>query len=103
MGFLDKKTEPIYSPIPDDRSAGSSDNLLYDGAQSESGHSRPRTSHKKLALIVVGGFLVLLAYSSLLVTATSMWWKKESLHGANVIDCMCFYFRTPVSVFAPGH
>lgn len=88
MGFLDKKDEPVYSPVPDDRSSSSSDSLLYNGDEPKLGSARSRTSIKKKALIGVGGFLVLLAYSSLLITVTSMWWKKERLHGANVIDCM---------------
>lgn len=88
MGLLDRKTGPTYSPVPDDRSAGSADNLLYDGHQFDSDHSRSRSSHKKLAVFTVGSFLALLVYSALLVTATSMYWKKERIHGANVIECM---------------
>ncbi|KAL2145800.1 hypothetical protein VTI28DRAFT_6299 [Corynascus sepedonium] len=86
MGLLDRKIGPTYSPVPDDRSAGSADSLLYDGHQSDSEHSRSRLSRKKLAVFTAGSFLALLVYSALLVTATSMYWKKERIHGANVIE-----------------
>ncbi|SPQ23069.1 2718d2ac-2974-4226-8370-f84f2e3dcb32 [Thermothielavioides terrestris] len=85
MGLLDKHSGPIYSPVPSERSADSSDGLLYDG-DVHSNSPETRRSRKKTVLIALGGFFVFVAYSVLLVTATSMWWKKERLHGANVID-----------------
>jgi hypothetical protein len=85
MGFLEKSTGPNYSPIRDDQSATSSDDLIYDGHGS--GRSRSKTSRRKSYFIALGGFIIFLVYSAVLVTFTSMWWKKERIHGANVIDC----------------
>lgn len=41
-------------------------------------------------LFAVAGFMALVAYSVLLVTVTSTYWKKERIHGANVIDSKIF-------------
>jgi hypothetical protein len=86
MGLLDKNKEPVYSPVSDDRSASSSDDLLYDGDRSTH-TTRTKSSRRRTVVLSVGGLLALVAYSALLVTITSAWWRKERLHGANVIDC----------------
>ncbi|KAJ4291991.1 hypothetical protein N0V90_009890 [Kalmusia sp. IMI 367209] len=87
MGFLEKDTTPAYSPIEDDQSSDSareSDELIHNGYPS--GRSRNKTSRKRQALVAIGGLVVFVAYSLLLTTATSIWWKKQRIHGANVID-----------------
>lgn len=86
MAFSEKDTTPAYSPIHDDQSSNSareSDELLHDGYPT----ARPRVaSRKRRALIAVGGVAIFLAYSFALTSATSMWWKKQRVHGANVIE-----------------
>lgn len=86
MAFSEKDTTPAYSPLEDDQSSSSareSDELLHDGYPT----ARPRvSSRKRRAFIALGGIVAFLAYSFTLTTATSMYWKKQRLHGANVID-----------------
>lgn len=86
MPFSEKDIRPAYSPIQDDQSSESareSDELLHDGYPTA---RPPKTSRKRQALIVIAGVAALLAYSIMLTTATSLWWKKQRIHGANVID-----------------
>jgi hypothetical protein len=86
MAFPEKNATPAYSPIQDDQSSDSareSDELLHGGYPT----LRPqRTSRKRQALIVAASVVALLVYSIVLTTATSMWWKRDRIHGANVID-----------------
>jgi hypothetical protein len=84
MGFLEKITQPGYALIPSDRSATSSNDLLYDDVS----EARPksRISWRMKGILAVAGFMALAAYSVLIVTVTSTYWKNEALHGANVID-----------------
>jgi hypothetical protein len=86
MAFSEKNTTRAYSPVQEDQSSDSareSDELLHGGYPT----LRPqKTSRKRQALIVTAGVVFLLVYSIILTTATSMWWKKERIHGANVID-----------------
>lgn len=81
----EKETESSYSLLPSDRSATSSDDLYYDG-QPPSFAIR-KTSRRSILTYSVGGIALLVAYSALLITVTSVWWKKDRLHGANVVDC----------------
>jgi len=85
MSTSEKDTESSYSLLPSDRSATSSDDLLYDGHLP--GLAKRKFSRRSKLIYAVGGLALILAYSTFLVTATSMWWKKDRLHGANVIDC----------------
>ncbi len=85
MGILEKNDEPRYSPIPDDRSATSSDDLIYDGLHPS--RSRRERLPKVSIFTAIGAVVALVAYSTVVVTLTSMWWRDERLHGANVIDC----------------
>lgn len=87
MGILSKDSEPSYSPVPDDQSSRSSDELFYDGNARSARQALKRSQTPKM-LIALGNFVVLVAYSALLITFTSMWWKQDRLHGADVIDCM---------------
>jgi hypothetical protein len=84
MAFPEKNATPAYSPIQDDQSSDSareSDELLHGGYPT----LRPqRTSRKRQALIVAASVVALLVYSIVLTTATSMWWKRDRIHGANV-------------------
>ncbi|KAK8014235.1 hypothetical protein PG990_007531 [Apiospora arundinis] len=85
MGFLEKDSSGGYSPVEDEQystSARESDELMNEG------FSRPKSkrSRRKRICIAVGGFVTSIVYSLILVAATSMYWKKESLHGPNVID-----------------
>ena len=86
MAFAEKDATTAYSPLRDDQSSDSareSDELLHDGYPT----ARPsKSSRKKRALIAISSVALLLAYSFLLTTATSMYWKKQRVHGANVID-----------------
>ncbi|EMR71682.1 putative tat pathway signal sequence protein [Eutypa lata UCREL1] len=81
--MLEKTTTLAYSRVSDDESSQSateSDGFIYGGYQAK------KTSRREKILIALVGFSVFVAYSALLTTATSMWWKKERLHGANVVD-----------------
>jgi hypothetical protein len=84
MGLLEKTEEASYSPLGSERSASSSDDLLYDGHFS--GLGKPKASRRTRVAYFLGALALFLAYSGLLVTTTSMWWKRERIHGANVID-----------------
>lgn len=89
MAISEKETGPGYVPIEDDDFSASgreSDELLSDGYPT----ARPRKSAsiKKKIFIAVGSLVALTAYSILLTTVVSLWWKKERVHGANVIDSM---------------
>lgn len=100
MSFSEKVTKPAYSPIRDDEfsdSARESDELLHDGYRTA--YPR-RTSHKRQALFIIAGLVALLASSIVLTTVTSIWWKKERVHGANVIDSEC-HARSPASACSP--
>ncbi|KAI0466748.1 hypothetical protein F4859DRAFT_290099 [Xylaria cf. heliscus] len=81
MGLMQKEEKPAYSPIPDDQSTTESDDLLYEGFKS----SRTQKSRWSRWLIV-GGVVVFVAYSAVLLAIPYLWFKKERLHGANVID-----------------
>lgn len=100
MGILEKNKDPAYSPITDDQtsdSARESDDLIYDGDRSQF-----KTSRRRPGWMVIIGFVALLAYSTVLLTASSWWWTKERLHGANVIDCE-FRTTSPICLFSfPG-
>ncbi len=85
MGMSEKETESSYSLLPSDRSATSSDDLLYDDHMS--GLAKPKALRRSKVTYSVGGLALLILYSALLITVTSIWWKKDRLHGANVIDC----------------
>lgn len=84
MGMSEKETESSYSLLRSDRSTTSDDDL-YDGHLS--GIARPKVSSRSRVAYSIGGLAMFLVYSALLITFTSMWWKKDRLHGANVIDC----------------
>lgn len=89
MAMLEKTITPAYSRVSDDESSQSateSDGFIYGGYQAK------KTSRRKKILIALVGFSVFVAYSALLTTATTMWWKKERLHGANVVDSK-FYIK----------
>ena len=101
MGILEKSREPDYSPVPDERSASSSDQLLYD--EDRLAFSRPKASLKRKLAVGLVALFVLLVYSTVIVFLTSKWWRKEQLHGANVVDSMLplslsFDFRNGVFV-----
>jgi hypothetical protein len=103
MGLLEKNNEASYSPLGSEGSATSSDDLLYDGHLA--GLRKSKLSRRTKTAYILGGLALLLAYSGLLVTTTSMWWKRERLHGANVVDSKLtnpthlttFYLLTPIS------
>ncbi|KAI1439136.1 hypothetical protein GGR50DRAFT_690496 [Xylaria sp. CBS 124048] len=82
MGITEKESSLVYSPISDDQSATESDDLLYAGHPLSSHKSRSHWSR----WWIVGGVLAFVAYSVVLVAIPYMWFKKERLHGANVID-----------------
>ncbi|KAI0016303.1 hypothetical protein F4780DRAFT_697121 [Xylariomycetidae sp. FL0641] len=87
MEKFQERSGPAYSPIADDRSsdnATESDDLLYEGYHGPK-YAKAGASRKKKGLIVLGGVILLVAYSALLITLPWMWWKKERVHGANVI------------------
>lgn len=81
MGAIQKESKPAYSPIADDQSVTESDDLLYDGFKSL--HTK---EFRRSRWVILGGVLAFVAYSVVLVTASSMWFRKERVHGANVID-----------------
>ncbi|RWA08555.1 hypothetical protein EKO27_g6555 [Xylaria grammica] len=81
MGAVKKESDPAYLPIPDDQSATESDDLLYEGFKS-SHTKRSRWSR----WFILAGVLAFVAYSTVLVTLPYLWFKREKVHGANVID-----------------
>jgi hypothetical protein len=89
MGILEKINGSNYSPIPDDHSDTSTDDLINGGHRSS--RSQHKTFTKSWIIITLGSFAALAVYSALLITVTSKvtssWWKHERIHGANVIDC----------------
>lgn len=88
MAFSEKDATPAYSPIQDDLSSDSareSDELLDGGYRPVTPY---RTSRKGQLLTIVGVVVALIAYSILITTATSMWWKRQRIHGANVVNSM---------------
>lgn len=89
MAISEKETGPGYVPIEDDDFSASgreSDELLGDGYPTVRPHKT--SGIKKKIFIGLGGLTALVAYSILLTTVVSMWWKKQRVHGANVIDSM---------------
>lgn len=81
MGVIHNEEKQAYSPIPDDQSTTESDDLLYEGFKS----SRAKKSRCS-RWFILGGAIVFLAYSAVLVTVPYLWFRKERLHGANVIN-----------------
>ncbi|KAK5628937.1 hypothetical protein RRF57_004652 [Xylaria bambusicola] len=81
MGVIQKESKSAYSPIPDDQSATESDDLLYEGLKSQ--HAK-KSRWSRWAIL--GSVVVFVVYSIALVTIPYMWFKKERIHGANVID-----------------
>ena len=84
MGFVGKHVSG-YSPVGDEKDSQSS--RESDELMNEYSHRpKPKRSRKKRICIAVGGLVSLIVYSVMLMAVTSMYWKKERLHGANVID-----------------
>ncbi|KAI1270552.1 hypothetical protein F5Y18DRAFT_422047 [Xylariaceae sp. FL1019] len=80
---INNEKTPAYSPISDDSSATETDDLLYEGYDSSSSRSKtPRVSR----WLIVGGVIAFVAYSAVLVSLPYMWFQKQRIHGANVID-----------------
>ena len=91
MGFLGKHASNGYSPVEDEKdsqsSARESDELMNEYCH----RPKPKLSRKKRICISVGGLISFFVYSVLLMAATSMYWKKERLRGANVIDSVYMF------------
>ncbi|KAI0148692.1 hypothetical protein GGR57DRAFT_474021 [Xylariaceae sp. FL1272] len=81
MGSNNEKM-PAYSPIPDDLSSTETDDLLYEGYGSSSRNKGPRFSR----WFIAGGVLAFVGYSAALVSLPYLWFQKQRIHGANVID-----------------
>lgn len=94
MGVTQKQEKPAYSPIPDDQSATESDDLLYEGFK----HTRKSRWSRWL---IVGGVVVFIAYSAVLVSIPYLWLKKERLHGANVIDSKNYLVSLTQPILTP--
>jgi hypothetical protein len=90
MGVTQKESASAYSPIPDDQSATESDDLLYEGYKS----ARTRNKSRWSRWFIVAGVLAFVVYSAILVTVPYLWFKKERLHGANVIDSKNLFMPT---------
>lgn len=86
MSLLEKGNKVQYEPIHDDDasdSASEHEGLMH--------HGEPTTSRKARLLRAfararpfVTQVLAVALYSVLIITATSLWWKKEMLHGPGV-------------------
>lgn len=89
MDQTEKPRYSAYEPIPEDESSQSSENdeLLHGETLSPPWTWNRRTySLKSRLLIVLGASFLIILYSAILITAVSMWWKRERLHGAAVVD-----------------
>lgn len=86
MGVIQKDEKQAYSPIPDDLSTTESDDLLFEGFKS----SRAKKSRCS-RWFIIGGVIAFVAYSAALVTIPYLWFRKERLHGASVIDSRGFF------------
>lgn len=81
--MLEKKRKEVYLHVSDDESsqtASEHERLMDD----ELWHTLSRNLR---ILNTLTKCLVGIVYSLTLITVTSMWWKNQSLHGANVISC----------------
>ena len=82
------KEKPQYTPISEDASSQSeheSDDFLFEGGFSTTG--RTVSQWKRRILVTLGALVFLISYTAVTISITSMYWKKERLHGASVIDC----------------
>ncbi|KAF1934898.1 hypothetical protein EJ02DRAFT_439586 [Clathrospora elynae] len=92
-----------YTPVSDvdvsSQSGSESEDLLFEGRFSR---VQQRGSHlKRRLLFAFAGFVFLAAYTAVTVSITSMYWKKERLHGASVIDSpLRPYIRYEPTTFA---
>ncbi|KAI1325140.1 hypothetical protein F5Y16DRAFT_378939 [Xylariaceae sp. FL0255] len=83
MSMPQNEKRPSYLPIADDSSAAESDSFLHDSYET---HYARRTTSRWPRWLIAGGVVAFVAYSAALVYLPYTWFKKERLHGANVID-----------------
>lgn len=92
MSLLEKGTKDGYNPIviaDEDASDSTSEHegLLYDGqpiAITRKARMMRACSRARPFLTKLLGFAF---YSAIIVTLTSLWWKREMLHGPGVAYC----------------
>lgn len=87
MSVFNKEGPPAYAFIPDEAGSEDSDDredLLHHGPRSL---RRPRGILARVRLSFLTCSLGLALYSALLIAATSLWWRREMLHGPGIIHC----------------
>jgi len=83
---MEKPKYSQYRPLSEDDLSKFSeqDGLIYEDRPSKL--KQRSSSLMSPTLLLVGGLVVTVVYSFVLVALTSAWWKKQRLHGAAVVD-----------------
>lgn len=90
MSFLEKSTKDGYSHVADEDVSDSTsehEDLLYPGQQTSNTRKARMLRAFSRARPFLTKFLSLVLYSAILIALTSVWWKREMLHGPGVAYC----------------